>query len=328
MFLRHRVFLMLQNISSSSIRAGVYRQSVSIFTPVCRITPIDTTATNNYYTINNRVDNLTGIYVDNSTTYYTDVTIVDETNNKYYDMTTKTYYDIRSRGHTIAPRGHISSLLDNDVALTVQFGDTNVTITNNNVSNTYNYVVEDDTGSDRYTHRLQARLAGDHRHGSHSCLEGGHASHLPKCGVRPTSRSSPPKVTTGRSLSTSTWSITRMAPWPRAQTLYQCSVCGEQWYTDTGAPPPGCVRQQLYPRMAAIVPDVAGGKVRPYPGAGTLDAILAQLQDTSGSATCEHTYSQHMEQEATCILPGLQVSTCSQCGDSYSKSSTRWAMTG
>ncbi len=55
---------------SSSIRAGVYRQSVSIFTPVYRITPIDTTLTNNYYTINNRVDNLTGIYVDNSDNYY------------------------------------------------------------------------------------------------------------------------------------------------------------------------------------------------------------------------------------------------------------------
>ena len=32
--------------------------------------------------------------------------------------------------------------------------------------------------------------------------------------ARPTSRSSPPRATTGRSLSTSTWSITRMAPWP------------------------------------------------------------------------------------------------------------------
>ena len=52
---------------------------------------------------------------------------------------------------------------------------------------------------------------------------------------------------------------------------------------------------------------------------GRMDDILAQLQTTSGSATCEHTYSQHMEQEATCILPGLQVSTCSQCGDSYSE---------
>ena len=52
---------------------------------------------------------------------------------------------------------------------------------------------------------------------------------------------------------------------------------------------------------------------------GRMDDILAQLQCTSGSATCEHTYSQHMEQEATCILPGLMISTCSKCGDSSSE---------
>ena len=52
---------------------------------------------------------------------------------------------------------------------------------------------------------------------------------------------------------------------------------------------------------------------------GRMDDILAQLQSTSGSATCEHTYSQHMEQEATCILPGLMISTCSKCGDSSSE---------
>ena len=52
---------------------------------------------------------------------------------------------------------------------------------------------------------------------------------------------------------------------------------------------------------------------------GRKDEILAQLQSTSGSATCEHTYSQHMEQEATCILPGLMISTCSKCGDSSSE---------
>lgn len=50
-----------------------------------------------------------------------------------------------------------------------------------------------------------------------------------------------------------------------------------------------------------------------------LDLILAELQNTSGSASCEHTYEQHMEQEATCTLPGLLVSTCSKCGDSSSE---------
>lgn len=50
-----------------------------------------------------------------------------------------------------------------------------------------------------------------------------------------------------------------------------------------------------------------------------LDAILDQMQSTGGEYTCQHTYSQEMEQEATCILPGLMVSTCSKCGNSYSE---------
>lgn len=50
-----------------------------------------------------------------------------------------------------------------------------------------------------------------------------------------------------------------------------------------------------------------------------LDLILGELQSTSGSATCEHTYAQHMEQDADCTLPGLMISTCSKCGDSYSE---------
>ena len=50
-----------------------------------------------------------------------------------------------------------------------------------------------------------------------------------------------------------------------------------------------------------------------------LDAILAQLQTSGGSASCDHTYTQEMEQEATCGLPGLMVSTCSKCGSSYSE---------
>lgn len=50
-----------------------------------------------------------------------------------------------------------------------------------------------------------------------------------------------------------------------------------------------------------------------------LDTIIEQLQTTSGESGCDHTYTQDVTQAPTCILPGLQVSTCSQCGDSYSE---------
>ena len=223
---------------SSSIRAGFYRQSVSIFTPVYRITPIDTTVTNNYYTINNRVDNLTGIYVDNSDNYYTDVTIVDETNNKYYDMTTNTYYDIKSWSYDYSSRTYFLTL-DNDVELTVQFGDTNVTITNNNISNTYNYVVEadDDTDPDTPTgckHDWQEPIDT-----APTCLEGGHASYTCSlCGetYEQNLAAKGHDWTVKEHVNTVYNSDGTVAT--QGHTLYQCSVCGEQWYTDTGAPPP------------------------------------------------------------------------------------------
>ena len=50
-----------------------------------------------------------------------------------------------------------------------------------------------------------------------------------------------------------------------------------------------------------------------------LDAIIGLMQATGGEYTCQHTYTQEMEQEATCILPGLMVSTCTKCGNSYSE---------
>lgn len=217
--------------------SGSDRRIIAIRTPVWKVVPASTVIINNY-TINNRVDNLTGIYVDNSDNYYTDVTIIDETNNKYYDMTTNTYYDIKSWSYDYSSRTYFLTL-DNDVALTVQFGDTNVTITNNNVSNTYNYVVEDDTGSDPDTpttckHEWQETIDT-----APTCLEGGHASYTCSlCGE------TYEQILAAKGHD---WKVIEHVNMvynsdgtvaTQGHTLYQCSVCGEQWYTDTGAPPP------------------------------------------------------------------------------------------
>ena len=71
--------------------------------------------------------------------------------------------------------------------------------------------------------------------------------------------------------------------------------------------------------VAAIEGIQPGSAADLSPVVTRMDAILAELQNTSGSAACEHTYTQHMEQEANCTLPGLLIFTCSQCGDSYSE---------
>ena len=71
--------------------------------------------------------------------------------------------------------------------------------------------------------------------------------------------------------------------------------------------------------VAAIEGIQAGSAADLSPVIVGMDAILAELQSASGSAACEHTYTQHTEQDATCTLPGLLIFTCSQCGDSYSE---------
>ena len=71
--------------------------------------------------------------------------------------------------------------------------------------------------------------------------------------------------------------------------------------------------------IAAIEGIQAGSAADLSPVVVRMDAILAELQSAPGSAACEHTYTQHTEQEATCTLPGLLIFTCSQCGDSYSE---------
>lgn len=217
--------------------SGSDRRIIAIRTPVWKVVPASTVINNNY-TINTRVDNLTGIYVDNSDNYYTDVTIVDETNNRYYDMTTKTYYDIKSWSYDYSSRTYFLTL-DNDVALTVQFGDTNVTITTNNVSNTYNYVVEDDSGSDPDTPTTCKHEWTETIDTAPTCLEGGHASYTcSKCGE------TYEQILAAKGHD---WKVIELVNMvynsdgtvaAQGHTLYQCSVCGEQWYTDTGAPPP------------------------------------------------------------------------------------------
>ena len=234
-------------------------------------------------------------------------------------MTTKTYYDIKSWSYDYSSRTYFLTL-DNDVALTVQFGDTNVTITNNNVSNTYNYVVEDDTGSDPDTPTTCKHDWQETIDTAPTCLEGGHASYTcSKCGE------TYEQILAAKGHD---WKVIEHVNMvynsdgtvaTQGHTLYQCSVCGEQWYTDTGAPPPDVSGSSNILAWLQAFQTWLDEKLDLTPVLERLDAILAELQSTSGSTTCEHTYEQHMEQDADCTLPGLQVSTCSQCGDSYSE---------
>lgn len=274
--------------------------------------------TNNYL-INTRVNNFNGDYYDSVTNnYYNNTTIVNETTNNYYDMTTNTIYVMQKWSYDYQSRTYFITLEDG-TTVTVQFGDDCMTITNNNVTNSYQYVIKNTPSTpDTPTtckHDWQETIDT-----APTCLEGGHASYTcSKCGE------TYEQILAAKGHD---WKVIEHVNMvynsdgtvaTQGHTLYQCSVCGEQWYTDTGAPPPDVSGSSNILAWLQSFQTWLDEKLDLTPVLERLDAILAELQSTSGSTTCEHTYEQHMEQDADCTLPGLQVSTCSQCGDSYSE---------
>ena len=294
------------------------RASLVYTTPVFSIEPSATSLiTNNYY-ISTRVDNFNGDYYDSVTNnYYNNTTIINETTNNYYDMTTNNNYTMSNWSYDYASRTYFITLEDG-TTVTVQFGDDCMTITKNDVTNSYQYVIKNNSTPDTPTtckHDWQETIDT-----APTCLEGGHASYTCSlCGE-----------TYEQNLAAKghDWKVIEHVNMvynsdgtvaTQGHTLYQCSVCGEQWYTDTGAPPPDVSGSSNILAWLQSFQTWLDEKLDLTPVLERLDAILAQLQDTSGSATCDHTYQQHMEQDADCTLPGLQVSTCSQCGDSYSE---------
>lgn len=293
--------------------------SMTLYTPVYVVEPYDTDmVTNNYY-INTRVNNFNGDYYDSVTNnYYNNTTIVNETTNNYYDMTTNTTYVMQKWSYDYQSRTYFITLEDG-TTVTVQFGDDCMTITNNNVTNSYQYVIKN-TPSTPDTPTTCKHEWTETIDTAPTCLEGGHASYTcSKCGE------TYEQILAAKGHD---WKVIEHVNMvynsdgtvaTQGHTLYQCSVCGEQWYTDTGAPPPDVSGSSNILAWLQSFQTWLDEKLDLTPVLERLDAILAQLQDTSGSATCDHTYQQHMEQEADCTLPGLQISTCSQCGDSYSE---------
>lgn len=216
--------------------------SVALYTPVFAIEPIsDTTTINNTYNINTRVNNFQGNYYNNVTNnYYNNITIINETTNNYYDMTTNNYYTMSNWSYDYQSRTYFVTLEDG-TTITVQFGDDCLTITNNNVENSYQYVINNNntpspnpetpsTCKHNWTETIDV---------APTCLEGGHANFTCSlCGE-----------TYEQILSAKghNWTVKEHVNTvygengvivTQGHTLYECSACGEQWYTETAAPPP------------------------------------------------------------------------------------------
>lgn len=214
---------------------------IYIYTPIFSVVPTaipgeDSVITNNYY-ISTRVNNFNGDYYDSVTNnYYNNTTIVNETTNNYYDITTNNNYTMSNWSYDYASRTYFITLEDG-TTVTVQFGDDCMTITKNDVTNSYQYVIKNNSTPDTPTgckHDWQETIDT-----APTCLEGGHASYTCSlCGE-----------TYEQNLAAKghDWKVIEHVNMvynsdgtvaTQGHTLYQCSVCGEQWYTDTGAPPP------------------------------------------------------------------------------------------
>ena len=225
------------SISLSYLKSGTF----NLCTPVFQIKPYTPTVINNTYNINTRVNNFQGDYYDSVTNnYYNNTTIINETTNNYYDMTTNNYYTMSNWSYDYQSRTYFVTLEDG-TTITVQFGDDCLTITNNNVENSYQYVINSNntpspnpetpsTCKHNWTETIDV---------APTCLEGGHANFTCSlCGE-----------TYEQILSAKghNWTVKEHVNTvygengvivTQGHTLYECSACGEQWYTETATPPP------------------------------------------------------------------------------------------
>ena len=212
-----------------------------ISTPVFEITPLSTDTTiNNTYNINTRVNNFQGDYYNNVTNnYYNNTTIINETTNNYYDMTTNNYYTMSNWSYDYQSRTYFVTLEDG-TTITVQFGDDCLTITNNNVENSYQYVINNNTPSPNPETPAACRHNWTETIDvAPTCLEGGHANFTCSlCGE------TYEQILSAKGHS---WTVKEHVNTvygesgvivTQGHTLYECSACGEQWYTETAAPPP------------------------------------------------------------------------------------------
>lgn len=232
-----------QTDTVQTITVSSYRANIRVTTPVFEVTPLasNTTTINNTYNINTRVNNFQGNYYNNVTNnYYNNTTIINETTNNYYDMTTNNYYTMSNWSYDYQSRTYFITLEDG-TTITVQFGDDCLTITNNNVENSYQYVINNNntpspnpetpsTCKHNWTETIDV---------APTCLEGGHANFTCSlCGE-----------TYEQILSAKghNWTVKEHVNTvygengvivTQGHTLYECSICGEQWYTETATPPP------------------------------------------------------------------------------------------
>lgn len=209
--------------------------------PVFSIVPADQTVVTNNYTVDTRVTNFVGnFYNETTNNYYNNITVVNETTNKYYDILSGNYINFKSWTYDYTSRTYILTL-DDDTTVAVQFGPDVLTITHpDNTTDTIHYTLpgsgtpeQPDTPSGCAHQYVKAVDVAP------TCLESGHATYTCSLCADTYEQILP--------AAGHTWSVKEHvntvynedgSVLVQGHTLYECTVCGEQFWTDSVSPPP------------------------------------------------------------------------------------------
>lgn len=285
--------------TSRSYSGGVYA-SFNVFFPVYEIIPdtaIDITPSGQYG-INSRPTAITGgnygIVGDNGqiTTVTNHNQIINETNNTYYNPATGQTQAITD--WTYNYDGRIYDItLDTGDKVSVEYGDQNITITENTINegdtivNNYTiyYIIDGGSGETPGPSPTPGPEATPCPHAwaetsrtDPSCTAPGSASFsCSRCGETKTDK----LPATGH-----TWQILRTVQTAydeegnlvqQGYTIYQCAVCSEQYKDDQGTGPPGGGQEEdketIWDKIASFFGSIVDGI------AGIFEAILGKLLD-------------------------------------------------
>ena len=227
--------------STGFISPQAHRCLVRYTAPVYSITPISASVVTNNYTIDTRVTNFVGnFYNETTNNYYNNITVVNETTNKYYDILSGNYINFKSWTYDYTSRTYILTL-DDDTTVAVQFGPDVLTITHpDNTTDTFHYTLpgsgtpeQPDTPSGCAHQYVKAVDVAP------TCLESGHATYTCSLCADTYEQILP--------AAGHTWSVKEHvntvynedgSVLVQGHTLYECTVCGEQFWTDSVSPPP------------------------------------------------------------------------------------------
>ena len=264
--------------------------AATFYLPVYEVIP-DTAPSGDTYNINTRPTSISGgnygIVGDNGQiTKVEGNTIVNETNNTYYNPATGTTSPITGWNYDYSDRSYTVTTESGDT-VTVTYGDENITIKEGDTIYNVYYLV-DGSGSETPPEACAHEWTETSRTEPTCTIPGKVSSTCSKC----QQTKSEPLPALGH-----TWTVDRIVNTSydeegnlvqQGYTIYQCSVCGEQYKDEVGTGPPGGGgsttdpgedKETIWDKLANLAGSVLGGLI------GMVEAVLGKILDALTALT-------------------------------------------